>query len=111
MHKYLKPGDTFLDVGAHIGIFSVTAARRVGATGKVLSFELTPYTRQVLQEMVDLDGYSKRVVVRAEAISSKVGTARFFDMGDTISVMNSLVRHGEFKGEFEVDTISLDEFV
>jgi len=38
----LRPGDTFLDVGAHIGYFSFHAARAVGPKGKVISFEPNP---------------------------------------------------------------------
>ena len=35
----LRPGDTFVDVGANIGYFSLLASRRVGPTGTVLAFE------------------------------------------------------------------------
>jgi FkbM family methyltransferase len=35
----LRPGDTFIDVGAHIGYFSLIASSRVGPTGQVYAFE------------------------------------------------------------------------
>jgi FkbM family methyltransferase len=35
----LRPGDTFVDVGAHIGFFSLIASSRVGPTGRVYAFE------------------------------------------------------------------------
>lgn len=35
----LGPGQCFVDVGAHVGYFSVLAAGRVGPTGSVLAFE------------------------------------------------------------------------
>jgi FkbM family methyltransferase len=35
----LRPGDTFVDVGAHIGFFSLMASCRVGPTGQVYAFE------------------------------------------------------------------------
>jgi FkbM family methyltransferase len=35
----LRPGDTFVDVGAHIGFFSLIAASLVGPAGKVYAFE------------------------------------------------------------------------
>ncbi len=37
--KYLKKGDTFIDVGASIGYFSAVAAGYVGESGQVHSFE------------------------------------------------------------------------
>jgi FkbM family methyltransferase len=35
----LRPGDSFVDVGAHIGFFSLTASAAVGPSGKIYSFE------------------------------------------------------------------------
>lgn len=38
----LRPGDVMVDVGAHIGLHSLTAARRVGVSGRVISVEPQP---------------------------------------------------------------------
>lgn len=38
----LRNGDTFLDIGSHVGEFSLAAAKRVGATGRVIAFEPNP---------------------------------------------------------------------
>jgi len=35
----LRPGDTFVDIGAHVGYFTVRALRRVGAGGTVIAVE------------------------------------------------------------------------
>src|SRR5262249_48315510 len=40
--RVLRPGDVFVDVGAHIGYFSILAAKLVGPTGAVFSFEPEP---------------------------------------------------------------------
>ena len=40
----LRPGDTFVDVGANVGFFSLTASRIVGPTGRVISVEPNPST-------------------------------------------------------------------
>jgi FkbM family methyltransferase len=42
IHQYLKPGDTFWDIGAHVGWFSVFASHIVGRTGRVLAIEPAP---------------------------------------------------------------------
>lgn len=39
VQRLLKPGDTFLDVGANIGYFSMMASKVVGSNGTVVSFE------------------------------------------------------------------------
>ena len=54
----LKPGDTFIDVGAHIGYFSMLAAALVGETGEVISFEPSPDNYRHLVEHVALNGFS-----------------------------------------------------
>jgi FkbM family methyltransferase len=39
---HLNTGEVFWDIGAHIGLFSLLAARIVGPKGKVFSFEPSP---------------------------------------------------------------------
>jgi FkbM family methyltransferase len=39
LRALLRPGDTFVDVGAHIGFFSLIASSAVGPAGKVYAFE------------------------------------------------------------------------
>ena len=42
MRQQLRPGDTFVDVGANIGYHSLLASQLVGATGSVYSIEASP---------------------------------------------------------------------
>lgn len=53
MERLLKPGDTFIDVGAHVGYFSMIAAA-LGA-GRVLAFEPNPHNFRALEENVVLN--------------------------------------------------------
>jgi FkbM family methyltransferase len=48
----LSEGSVFLDVGAHIGYFSLKAAIKVGKTGRVVSFEPNPPIVAILRENV-----------------------------------------------------------
>lgn len=48
--RYVKPGDTVLDVGAHFGYVSVLSSHLVGNSGRVYAFEPTPSTFSVLSE-------------------------------------------------------------
>lgn len=47
--KRLRPGDTFIDVGANIGYFSLLASRLVGDSGTVVAIEASRSTFDALQ--------------------------------------------------------------
>lgn len=107
----VRPGNTVLDIGAHIGLFSVVTARLVGKSGKVYAFEPTKFTRSVLSEVVGLNGVADIVEVRPEAVAEKRGVTTFFDTGDAISNANSLVKTFRSKEGVEVPVTTVDEFV
>jgi FkbM family methyltransferase len=46
--KNLKPGDTFCDVGAHFGYFTLLASQLVGEKGRVLAIEASKSTYGIL---------------------------------------------------------------
>lgn len=45
---WLRPGMTFVDVGAHVGYYTLLAARRVGPGGLVFAFEPSPRNYELL---------------------------------------------------------------
>jgi FkbM family methyltransferase len=104
-------GDTVIDVGAHLGLFTVVMARSVGPSGRVFSFEPTPQTLGVLRETVRINGCGEVVEVRGEAVSKTSGTATFFDTGDEVPNANSLVHTERSRDGLEIKTVSLDDFV
>jgi FkbM family methyltransferase len=54
--RYLKPGDTVVDVGANIGALAITAAVAVGNAGKVYAIEAHPRIYRYLVENLKLNG-------------------------------------------------------
>jgi FkbM family methyltransferase len=53
--KTLKEGDVFVDLGSHIGFYSLLAAKRVGNSGGVISVEADPETYQLLLDNIQLN--------------------------------------------------------
>ncbi|WP_438968734.1 FkbM family methyltransferase [Nonlabens sp.] len=51
----LSTGDTFIDIGSNIGLFSLVASEVVGNTGKVIAFEPNPKTYSRLLENIKLN--------------------------------------------------------
>lgn len=54
----LKPGGTFIDAGANVGFFSLLAAKLVGPSGRVISFEPNPAVFAQLQSNAALNGFA-----------------------------------------------------
>jgi FkbM family methyltransferase len=71
----LKPGMTFVDVGANIGYFSSLASKLVGKDGKVYAFEPSPYAFQRLVKMVESSSV-KNIYPLPFALSDSPGTLR-----------------------------------
>ncbi|MGV9007096.1 MAG: FkbM family methyltransferase [Brevundimonas sp.] len=72
LDRYLRPGDVFVDAGANIGFFTVAAARRVGAAGRIVAVEMMPDTAQALRDHLSLNGVDNAVVIE-RALSDCVG--------------------------------------
>jgi FkbM family methyltransferase len=67
----LEPGGVFFDIGANAGYFSVLAALRVGAAGRVFAFEPNPEVRRQLQRHIDRNGLTDRVRVSDVALADR----------------------------------------
>lgn len=66
MRRRLRPGDTFIDVGANTGCLSALASRLVGPSGTVVAIEPSPSVTVVLQETLTRnDLINARVVAAA----------------------------------------------
>ena len=73
MVAFLKPGDVAFDVGANLGLYSVTLAKRVGEQGRVFSFEPRRSTFQNLQANVQLNEL-KNVVCFQKALGEQAAS-------------------------------------
>lgn len=67
--RLLKPGFTFVDIGANTGYYTLMSAMRIGDNGKVIAFEPSPLNVATLQRNVLLNDLGN-VVVEDKALSS-----------------------------------------
>lgn len=88
MRRYLRPGDTFLDVGANIGVYSLLAASRVGAEGRVIAFEPGPQALHRLVENIQLNSLGN-VEVHGCALGDQEGAVDFLSQCDTTNRMRT----------------------
>lgn len=114
--EYLKPGMTFIDIGAHFGYFTLLSSVIVGNKGQVHTFEPTPSTFNILKINVsDKDN----VVINNTAVFSKRKIVTINDYGIKYSAFNSIYNARvpiDFlekmkSNKYEIEAISVDEYI
>jgi FkbM family methyltransferase len=70
----LKPGDTFIDIGANIGYFSLLASKLVGPCGHVVSIEASASTFAILNEHLEGNAATGNVRAIHAAVADQEGT-------------------------------------
>jgi FkbM family methyltransferase len=107
----LQPGMTFLDIGAHHGLYSIVAAKKMGRAGRVVAFE--PSARELDRMWLNLRcNKIDFVTVEPYALAAQEGLAPLAVVVDGYSTMNSLrppVDHAS--KQVIVNTISLDAYL
>ncbi len=111
LNAFLQPGDTFVDVGANLGLFSLIAAELVGSRGQVHAFEPCARTFGRLSENIALNRFHN-VLAHRLALSDSAGESKMIAAVDGMDAWNSLATP-YMGGNYETETISTqtwDEF-
>ena len=106
----IKPGMVVIDVGAHVGYYSLLAARLVGAAGKVFAFEPEEGNHELLLGNINRNGYSNIVAIR-KAVSNRVGSTTLY-LTALDNGRHSAYQHGlPDRGSAVVEATTLDAFL
>ena len=110
--KYFIPkeGDTVVDVGAHIGLYSLIAAKRVGTSGKVIAIEPDPENFKILKKNILLNQLTNVEAVECAVYSTREKLKLFLpelEQGRTIfnTVMQDRARTSNNFLEVEANTL------
>ena len=109
--QFLKPGMTFVDVGAHIGEYTLLAAKLVGTSGKVHAFEPQTSLFPLLNKNIEINEI-EHVNLNQSALSDRVGEIEFeiFDEPSVSSIRKpkTTTENGKDSKIVSVPTTSLD---
>src|SRR5712671_3480790 len=98
MSQRLAPGDSFIDVGANVGYYTLLAAAIVGEKGRVCAIEASPSIFSLLQRNVKLNSF-RNIDLQNVAASDREGVLQIF-LGPednrclTTTDANEAARHG-----------------
>lgn len=87
----LQSGETVIDIGGHIGSFSLYAASRVGPNGKIFVYEPAPDNNAQLHHNVAQSGFLN-VYAYAVAVAGLKGNRQFF-YNNANTAMHGLYSH------------------
>lgn len=108
LKRYLRKGDTFVDVGANIGVYTVIAETIIGPEGRVIAFEPGCEAADRFRENITLNQFANVTFYQA-ALGARVGRETFLTGRDTTNRLSGgglLERNG---ASVEVDVLVLDD--
>jgi FkbM family methyltransferase len=113
LRRRLRPGDTFVDVGANIGYFSVLAAGLVGPEGRVVAIEASRDFQDRLTRNARLNARTNaRTNIRAvhTAVSDRRQTLTFVLASSANMGANSIVPYdGPAESTFTIEAFPLPD--
>lgn len=111
MARTLKEGQVFLDIGANIGFYSLFAAKRVGKSGRVVSFEPDPMTFESLRRSLAFNSFDWAKPINM-ALSDREAEMPFYTVtdGSAHSLVPEIERKAKrYSGQIPVRVARLDD--
>jgi FkbM family methyltransferase len=113
VQRFLKPGMTVLDIGAHHGFYTLLASGLVGSTGRIFAFEPSPREAKTLVLHVGLNR-CKNVTVERDALGSEEAEGGLHVVRGSQTGCNSLRPPAEDAGAtrtIPVHVVRLDDWL
>src|SRR5580658_5424934 len=108
--QFLKPGMVFVDVGAHLGEYTILAASILEASGYVHAFEARPDTFEILVRNIELNK-AQSIAARPYAVWCEEGFCEFARTADpSVSALRPGGNDAEDRSLIRVPTVTLDRY-
>lgn len=108
LKSILQPGDTFVDVGANVGYFTLLASKIVGPKGRVISIEACPSIYEHLVKNISLNKLTN-VVSLNRAITDACGRVEIFRAANHNLGASSLLSASDSVSEGFVEAATLSD--
>ena len=74
----VRPGGVFVDIGANVGMASLSAAYAAGRDGRIFAFEPNPAIAAINRQAIERNGLGETITLHNAAIASENGTMELF---------------------------------
>jgi FkbM family methyltransferase len=106
-----KEGDTVVDIGAHIGRYTITSSKQVGNTGKVVAIEADPENFQLLKRNIDLNKLTNVMPLNYAVFSERTKIKLYEQSASAKYNSIMLTRAAKTKNYVEVNADTLDSIL
>jgi FkbM family methyltransferase len=111
VRRLLRPGDVIVDIGAHIGFFTLIGAAQVGTAGRVHAFEPVPANFTTLERNVRRNGI-QNVTLNRVAVTDRSGRVTLgLDAERLVGKSTGDFTIGGAFGAVEAPAVSLDAYL
>ncbi len=110
IQDYLKPGDTFIDIGANVGLYTLLALSIVGKTGHVHAFEPNASTAKLFSESIRLNA-AQNVTLHQVAVGEQNANVAFESTGDNCTAHVDPDQSPTNVDSEQVEIVRLDDYL
>ena len=107
LNKHIQKNNVVLDIGANIGFYAAIISKIVGENGKVICFEPDITNFNYLKENTKKN---KNIFIYNKAVSSKTEKIKIYT-SKNLNVDHRTYKPDEYDQEFEIDAVSIDDFL
>ncbi len=109
LESLLCEGMTFVDIGAHVGLFTLPAVKWVGHSGRVIAFEPHPGNYEMLKKNIEANQYATRIESNQFAVSDVTGQVHLHM--STFNTGDHQLFHKGGRNTVEVSCTTLDDYL
>ena len=106
-----REGDTVIDIGAHIGRYTITSSKQVGSTGKVVAIEADPDNFQLLKRNIALNNLTNVLPLNYAVFSTRTRMKLYEQSASAKYNSVMLARAAKTKNYVEVNADTLDNIL
>lgn len=107
--KIVRPGMTAVDIGAHIGYFTVLFSNLVGPKGRVIAFDADKENFSLLEENISWERYQNVTLIN-KAVSDTNGTIEFYHFSSKTG-SHSIIKQTAIAEKIIVPSVTFDMFL